>query len=366
MDIVNRFGHGTLYSMDELISEQSEISIPMIYATSTACMSVTSDLMSWASEKHSNIVFVDKNGEKYNNIIIVLGCQVTDLAILNDIKTAERLHDENPKATIYMGGCLAYRFDIELPKYIRRLAATRIEYNPIDMESNSIQWEKPFWVKNWEESDEEFSDGHLFRDMYPLKIGAGCSGKCKYCTIRDTRGQGYEADAFLQVKEFLDHNDVVLVSDSPTVQQIKDWAIIAHRYNKQFSLRNVEPSVVCACKDELMELAEHRLLKILHSPIQSNNEELLKIMNRSVKLTFDAIDILKSLRKLGVKIATNIIIDYTYDGKKYKNMDVNWLNDTFDYWSWNPYFDGNWSRDKAEERFDEYINNRSGHEPEGT
>ena len=64
MDIVNRFGHGTLYSMDELISEQSEISIPMIYATSTACMSVTSDLMSWASEKHSNIVFVDKNGEK--------------------------------------------------------------------------------------------------------------------------------------------------------------------------------------------------------------------------------------------------------------------------------------------------------------
>ena len=34
-----------------------------------------------------------------------------------------------------------------------------------------------------------------------------------------------DADAYLQVKEFLDHADegVVVVSDSPTVQQIKDW-----------------------------------------------------------------------------------------------------------------------------------------------
>lgn len=202
------------------------------------------------------------------------------------------------------------------------------------------------------------SNGNLFRDMYMLKIGAGCHGKCKYCTIRDTRGEGYEMEAEGQVEEFLNHVDkegVVIISDSPTVKQIKDWCGIAKQYGKSISFRNVEPLVTLACEEELMDLAKAGLLKIYHCPIQSNNPELLAIMNRSASSTLDAIKVMDELRVAGTKVATNIIIDYVADGKEYKNMDMDWLNEHFDYWSWNPYFDGNWNRAKAEERFEKYL-----------
>lgn len=373
MDLINRFGSGRIYTMDEMIKTESMVARPMIYCTSTACMSVTTDMISWLSKNVSNIDemnFVSVNKPSYNNIIIVLGCQVTDLAILNDIRTAERLHEENPEAKVYMGGCLAYRFDVELPAYINRLAATRSEYTEINpLAKNMIHWEKPFWIKDWSDQDDEMADGHLFRDMYPLKIGAGCSGKCKYCTIRDTRGSSYEVDAYLQVKEFINHENIVLISDSPTTKQLKDWAKLAIRYNKGISIRNVEPAILCSVRDELIKLAKASLLPIVHCPIQSNNPELLKVMNRSVDATLKAIEVMDELRELGVKVATNIIIDYRAlvdrgngsgitDLKLFRNFDTEWLDKHFDYYSWNPYFDGIWDIEEAQRRFDKYINNR--------
>lgn len=363
MEAINKFGAGEIYTIDEVIeNEITSGSKVLAYCTSTACMSVTSDLKSWVS-KPSNlrkIAFVSKNSPKNNSIIIVLGCQVTDLAILNDIKTAERLHEENPSAKVYMGGCLAYRFDIELPSFIKRLAATRSLQTEISARANNlIHWENPFWVKDWNEEDQQLSNGHIFRDMYPLKIGAGCHGKCKYCTIRDTRGETYEEDAYLQVREFLNHDNVVLISDSPTYRQINDWCNISKRYNKPISIRNIEPTVAWKCSEALIDLAYHGLLRIFHCPIQSNDKELLKIMGRSVEDTMNALYLMEKLRMCGVKVATNIIIDYTanVNGEEvtFHNMDIKWLNEHFDYWSWNPYFDGKWDREKAEERWKEYL-----------
>ena len=366
MTITNRFGSGELYCMQNIIDEMSKSGGAVIYCESSACMSVTSDMLSWISAQNlSNDLplFVSSNEVGNNNFIIVLGCQVTDLAILNDIKTVERLHEANLEASVYLGGCLAYRFDIELPSYVKRLQATRSQNTEIKSEAHRLMhWQTPFWIKNdsWNETDDEFEDGHIFRDMYPLKIGAGCHGKCQYCTIRDTRGESYVTDAFLQVKEFLDHDNVVLISDSPTVNQIGDWARLAKRYNKPISLRNVEPIVAMQCKEELLNLAGLNLLRIFHCPIQSNDPELLKVKGRDVKSTMEYIELAQQLREYGTRVATNIIIDYTVSAggttKTYRNMDVDWLNSHFDYWVWNPYFDGKWDRNKAEQRFGHYIN----------
>ena len=370
MQITNKFGTGEVVSMEEVLQTTGRTGRIVAYCTSAACMSVTSDMKSWVSVNHSvdKIIFVTKNVAKNNNMIIVLGCQVTDLAILNSIRTAERLHEENPTAEVYMGGCLAYRFDIELPPYVNRLATARSDYSPIDYNwANAIKWEKPFWVSDdsWKDSDSDFAEGHLFRNMYTLKIGAGCTCKCTYCTVNETRGRGYEADAYLQVKEFLDHEDVVLISDNPTSKQIKDWCHIAERYNKHISIRNIEPSVVCRCSDELRAIAKKGLLKIFHCPLQSLNEELLKIMGRDITDTSNAYLFMQELRKYGVKIATNFITDYKVivrnntsgdEIKVYKNMDKDFFDRYFDYWSWNPYFDGKFSREEAEKRFDYYIN----------
>lgn len=359
-EITNRFGKGVLYEEKDLGES--------IYCVCTACMSVWSDFLSFANVEASKgrngryvtPYYVEKvpvMGLKPTDTIVVLGCQVTDLAIYNDLKAAEELHEKYPETDIYMGGCLAQRFDIELPLYLKRLDVVRSEYTDLKYIDGFIEYRKPFWNKELTEDADELAVGNLFRHMYPLKIGAGCHGRCRYCTIRDTRGETYHTDAYLQVKEFLDHADegVVVVSDSPTAQQIKDWCHIAIRYNKPISFRNVEPQNANACRSELISLADKGLLKIFYCPIQSNNTRVLQAMNRDIEQTLWYVAFAQDLRKCGTKVATNIIIDYVVDGEVIHNMNEDWLNSHFDYWSWNPYFDGNWDYQKAAERFKKYI-----------
>ncbi len=343
--VTNRFGTNEMYEIED-------VRYP-IYCESAACLSVYTDFLSWLSKNiEKDICTLDPQKAKS---IIILGCQVTDLAILNDIQIAEKLRKQNPKADIYMSGCLAQRFDIELPRFIKRLNVVRVLNQPILEEArNSTIYAKPFWVNNIDTKN-EYAQGNLFRQYYWLKIGAGCHGKCKYCTIRDTRGKGFEAIPSEQIDEFLQHENVVIVSDSPTVNQVKEWCSIAIKFNKDISIRNIEPQTANACKNELMSVAKSYLLKNFHCPIQSMEEQILIAMNRSVSQTKNAIELMQEMRQFGTKVATNIIIDYVVDGTYYKNMPTQELNKLFDYWSWNPYFDGKWDRGLAEKRFKKYI-----------
>lgn len=340
-NVKNVFGEGILYEREDLGDK--------IYATSAACMSVWSDMLSFANQEKERFV---KNVEDADSLV-VLGCQVTDLAVLNDLKVASQLHEQTGK-DIYMGGCIAQRMDIPLPEYIKRLDVVRELYQELE-DRTLVQYEKPFWVPDFEESIDGLKDGNLFRNYYPLKIGAGCHGKCKYCTIRHTRGDGYEAIPEQQITEFLNHDSVVLISDSPTVSQVKAWCRIAKDCNKEISIRNIEPQNLIQCREELLELADENLLDIIHCPVQSFDPELLKAMNRSVKATEEAVSLMKELKEKDVVTATNIIIDYTVDDKFYPNLEEDKLKENFTYYSWNPYFDGDFDMKRAEKRFKQYI-----------
>ena len=340
-NIKNIFGEGVLYEKEDLGNR--------IYATSAACMSVWSDMLSFANKYPEK--FVDNPMDADD--VVILGCQVTDLAVLNDLEIARKLHDMTFK-DVYLGGCIAQRMDISLPNYVRRLNVIR-EYNIDLVNRNLVHYEKPFWVPDFKEEEDNLKDGHLFRNFYPLKIGAGCHGKCKYCTIVHTRGGYYEEVPEKQINEFLNHENVVLISDSPTPSQIKAWCKIARETNKDISIRNVEPQNLIQCRNELLELADNGLLKIVHCPVQSFDEDLLKAMNRSVVATNQVIQLIRELRKKGVVTATNIIIDYEVNDKLYENHDKEKLNEFFDYYSWNPYFDGNFNMERAKERFKKYI-----------
>ena len=339
--VKNVFGDGILYNEKDLGDK--------IYATSAACMSVWTDFLSWANANKDRIT---KNMNEADSIV-VLGCQVTDLSILNDIDVATRLYKETGK-DIYMGGCLAQRFDIDLPDFIKRLDVVRKINQPL-YERDLVHYEKPFWVNNFEEIEDMIAQGNLFRRFYPLKIGAGCHGKCKYCTIKHTRKDAYMIIPYNQVEEFLKFPNVVLISDSPTPLQIKEWCAIAEQYNKDISIRNIEPQNLVRCEEEVVELSKKGLLKILHCPVQSFDDELLNVMNRDIKATKKALEIMKEVRKNGTIVATNIIIDYVNDGKLYPNYDKELLEKEFDYYSWNPYFDGKFDIEKAKVRFKKYI-----------
>ena len=341
----NKFGNGVLYEAYDLSG--------VLHITSTACMSVWSEFLSWVNHqlrfRYSNVKFTPN--PIYADRIIVLSCQVTDLAILNDLNTLDRLMKACPGKKYYIGGCLAKRFDIELPEGVRRLDNVDCNGSFI-INRNIIDYAPPFWIKNFDNKQNEFSQGHLFRNMYPLRVGVGCLNNCSYCTIRVTRGQYKEIEP--NIVEFQSNEDVVLIGDSITEGQVAFWANQALKCNKQISIRNLEPKEAIRAMPFLYVLAKKGLLKILHVPIQSPDKNVLNDMRRHTSSTMIYIDMAEKYLKEYTYLATNIIIDY----KHYPNPDMTQLKKVFNYISWNPYWDGIWDKDRAIQRYDEYFNLR--------
>ena len=335
--VANKFGSGQLHEAHDLVGS--------VYCLGCACTSIQAEMLSFANWSAEG-KFVKDPAKAVN--IVVLSCQVTDLAIYNDIYHMTSLMQQYPNKKYFIGGCLARRFDIQLPDNVLRLDHIRVDYYAID-KTDLIDYAHPFWVSNFKEGEDELKDGQLFRNMYPLRIGSGCKGKCKYCSIRVTRGEPYTLVTTALINEFIAHKDVLLVSDSPTVEQIRDWCDVAMRWNKPISIRNIEPHVVKAVFDDLLELSQAGLLRILHTPIQSTEEDVLIDMGRNVDATMFVINNVQRLKPCTI-LATNVIIDY----KGFKNPDPEVMK-RFDYWSWNPYWDGVWDCKKAEERFKEYF-----------
>lgn len=320
-----------------------------VYFICSACMTVYADALSWANAHKDQVA---KTPEEAENIII-LSCQVTDLAILSDFRIAERMVATYPSKNIFISGCLAERQDIPMPEGVRRLAQMRTNYQPIE-DKSLVHWEKPFWVPEFKDTGSETRPGGLFRNSYPLRIGKGCPFNCTFCTIKVTRGphEEYDIDDRLRA-EFLSHDNVVLIADSPQADQIKAWCQLAIDTKKSISIRNIEPQVAVKCYEDLLKVARAGLLKIFHCAIQSNDPEVLNDMGRNVMTTMLAIEIAKSLKKYGVIIATNIILDYK--GYQTDGVSIVGLYETYDHISWNPLWDGKWDRETAEKRWKKYI-----------
>jgi tRNA A37 methylthiotransferase MiaB len=333
----NKFGTSEVY-------EAVDLEYPA-YLYGCACMSIQSEALSFANAYPSSIVTDPARAAS----IVVLSCQVTDLAVLNDLRNVARLRNEYPNAQIYVGGCLAKRFDIDLPEGVRRVEPLRKDYQDIK-DSSLVAYSAPFWVKEFKQSDGELEDGHLFRNSYPLRIGVGCKQSCTYCTIRITRGEFYQLEMKRLIPEFLAHEDVVLICESPTVEQIRDWCDLARICKKPISIRNLEPQIYTQVSETLYSLACDMLLKVLHIPVQHTDTVALLKMRRHIVSTCHVFAEMQKFRNTGTITATNIITDYEDIPNPTKES-----LDMFDYVSWNPFWDGKWDAQKAVERFQKYL-----------
>lgn len=308
------------------------------YVLGCACLSIQAEMLSYANAHPE--MFTRMPGEADN--IVVLGCQVTDLAVLNDIRSMEALQEAYPGKKYFMGGCLSRRFDIQLPEGVHRLDHMREDKQVIHSRW-VIDWKVPFWTKD---------AGTRFRDSYPVRVGGGCAKKCSYCTIKITRGDAYDLLDEAGIKK-MDHEiklyeNPVIIADSPTVRQIALACRSAIDHKKKISLRNIEPDVFVAARPEIHTAIEAGVIDTLHVPVQSDNSLVLEDMCRPSKPISDLFETAQMYKGL-CTFATNIIVDY----KDFPNPQS--VYNVFDDVSWNPYWDGKWDREEAKKRWTKYL-----------
>lgn len=338
----NKFGSSTVYEAKDFINRK-------LYIFNVACLTIQAEVLGWAN-CNQNMIVKDPN---LADDIIVLGCQVTDLSILNDFNTLNKFKEKFPYKRIFIGGCLAMRFDIKMPENIDRVDFLRSDYQPI-YNHDLITWQTPYWIPDYNANIDQHN--FLRKNNYPLRISVGCHGKCSYCTIRITRGDQYElsfAELEQDIKRF-SHSKIpiVAIADTLSVNQIYSLYQLAIQYNVKFALRNIEPVNALNARSILIKFAELGLLDTVHIPIQSDEEIVLKMMNRDLQLTNKIINLVKILKSMNVKTGTNIIIDYNGHPNTCES-----LYDIFDHISINPYWDGKWNIKNAQDRMNKYIPN---------
>lgn len=313
----NRYGQGFVYKESVLYKYDS------VKFMSTGCLSGTSDILSYISDKlrvdeYSYVFEILSNDEIWgNSAVVVFGCQATNEDLTNTFITLTDAHNRFPNSDIYLGGCMAYRFDTYVPDYVKRIGEIRSN-GPIEESSVSmIEW--------------KYRDNDMFKSYYPLKAGVGSKNSSNICA--EFRSGYYSSDAFLQVAEFKSaaklksYSGIAIICDELSTEQLKDWLTLARRYKIAINLSNVSPVVVRDNTLLLEDAVRDGILQSIHCLIYSLDSDTQAMLGLEQAEVVGAMHTLIVLRKKGIKIAATFV----KDTDQYKaGKPIEWIKDTFD------------------------------------
>ncbi|MCL4491610.1 MAG: tRNA (N(6)-L-threonylcarbamoyladenosine(37)-C(2))-methylthiotransferase MtaB [Nitrospirae bacterium] len=170
---------------------------------------------------------------------------------------------------------------------------------------------------------------HSFKHRPIVKVQDGCNYSCSYCTIPMARGSSRslplkEILHEIQRYESLGHNEIVLtgihlgtygvdLKDKRSLSGLlKD--ILRETKIRRIRLSSLE---IREIDDELIELLnDRRLCKHLHIPLQSGDNSILKLMNRTYSIEEYASGIHKILKRIpDISIGTDVIVGFPGEGE---------------------------------------------------
>ena len=321
----------------------------------------------------------------YNTCAVRENAELKVYGNLGQLKFNKR---KNPDLKIAVCGCM-----MQQPHVVKELKS---KYNHVDLVFGTHNLYKfPELLASSMESDGMLVDvwdvdGEVVEGIPTVRedkikasvtIMNGCNNFCSYCIVPYVRGRERSRmpkDIIQEVEELAKagYKEITLLGQNVNsylrvekekgkpfeeYEGVHSFATLLEAINKIDGIeriRFVSPHPKDFTDDVIEAIANcDKVCKLIHLPLQSGSTEVLKAMNRSVTATNQAVDLLYELREKEVITATNIIIDYTTDGKLYPNHDIEKLQENFDYYSWNPYFDGNFDMDRAKQRFKKYITN---------
>ncbi|MFH1972270.1 MAG: tRNA (N(6)-L-threonylcarbamoyladenosine(37)-C(2))-methylthiotransferase [archaeon] len=258
--------------------------------------------------------------EKKADIIIVNTCGVKS-------RTQNRVisYINQHKKPVYVGGCLPKMIDLkELTPKVKGFFDT----NTITKIASQI---KDNLLENFSTQKENRLNIPLVRsskDIAIIPISQGCLGNCAYCSVKFARGslKSYTEEEILkEIEQVKDYKIIHLTSqdcgcygkdiNTNIISLLKKIISLGGNFKVKMGMAN--PEHVLPILNELIEVYKSdRIIKILHIPVQSGSNKVLKEMKR--KYTVEQFKkIVKTFRKEipEIHILTDIILGYPTESK---------------------------------------------------
>lgn len=166
------------------------------------------------------------------------------------------------------------------------------------------------------------------RHRPPVKVQDGCNNFCSYCVIPITRGRSISISKEKIIDEIINYEssgfkEVVLTGihlgsygiDLKPKASLSYLLKLILKKTKQIRIR-LSSLEINEIDEELLEvITETRICKHLHIPLQSGDNEILKLMNRKYRVE----DYISTINKLlyylnDIRIGTDVIVGFPHEG----------------------------------------------------
>jgi threonylcarbamoyladenosine tRNA methylthiotransferase MtaB len=169
----------------------------------------------------------------------------------------------------------------------------------------------------------------LSRNRPAIKVQDGCNYSCSYCAIPMARGRSRSIavdDVINEIKlyESLGYKEIVLTgihlgTYGTDMKPNKSLSILLDNILKNTNVSRIRLSSleIKEIDDELIELLkEDRVCKHLHIPLQSGDDNILKLMNRTYSTKDFLWGIERILKKMPeISIGTDVIVGFPGEGE---------------------------------------------------
>lgn len=284
------------------------------------------DILKYRFHRMGCSVLPDKENDA--DIIIVNACSVTENALNDSLYVIRRQRRLSPRATMVLTGCISE------DEISRLRAAGEIDYVFAHFDHDKVVSLLKRDV-GLVESTEEVEIPHTFgeRTRAFLKVQDGCNSRCAFCLIPSLRGHSRSFDPDLVLKRadeiaragykeivltgihigdyrFVSCGETLVLSD--LIRRILN--VLPQRFRVRIS--SIEPLEVT---DQLIDLmvADGRLCRHLHIPLQSGSDRILGLMKRPYRTGQYAALCDKLTSKIeGISIGADVIAGFPTEAEK--------------------------------------------------
>ncbi|MCP3682549.1 MAG: tRNA (N(6)-L-threonylcarbamoyladenosine(37)-C(2))-methylthiotransferase [bacterium] len=275
------------------------------------------------------------DNEKNADIIILNTCTVkgrTESKVLNRVKKLA-------KKKLVIAGCMA-----EVQKdALKKIAPNAILVGPYHVKDITRAIKGQSFTGNKKEVKLGLPKKRTNPKIDIVQISEGCSGNCSYCIVKLAKKElhSYPEEKILsEIKKAVRNGckEIWITSQDCAAYGKDTKTNLAELLEKivkiegEFFVRlgMMNPNNVLPILDRLIKVLKHKkVFKFMHIPVQSGNNEILKLMNRRYTVD-DYKKIIKKLRKAipRITISTDIICGFPSETEKQFEDSLKLINET--------------------------------------